>query len=197
MVLGKVSHCFSMMVDAADEFFLTAHSSGGPHELPPGGHYFTGHTTIAQDGTSSMDDEGLMNFLARGLLLWAYDVMEQVPTRLRVEIDKEQFLGAFKFRSGSNQRIGLRPWPMAPCAKVNDRYEDRHVDAQVTMLKTLYNRMAACIPGLGPSTFEDEYLTNRGSKTRPSCAYIPYFVFIMCIANICSVYKHINYLPSV
>lgn len=172
MALGKATHSFSMMPGdkGALPFYLTAHTTGGPHKRPTDG-YYTAHTTVAQDGTSVMDDAGLVNFLARGLLLWTYDVMEQLPPRLRVEINKTEYLRAFKFYNEQGEETSLEPWPMAPAPEVNVRYEARHIDAQVSVLDTLYGRMAGAIPGVAPSPFASEYLSTRSRKIRPSCEY--------------------------
>lgn len=166
MALGKVSHCFSLMPGAKKPFYLTAHTTGAPHNSPANG-YFTEHTTMAQDGTSSMDDEGLMNFIARGLFQWSQDVMEQLPARLRVMVDKTDFLGAFKYHDEMGQEIPLKHWPMGPAPDVNNRFEEMHVDAEVAIFRQLYDRMAAGIPGIPANTLEPEYLTNRAPKTRP------------------------------
>ncbi len=173
MALGKVSHCFAMMPGAKKPFFLTAHTTGGPHKVPKGG-YFTGRANMAQDGTSSMDDAALVNFVARGLLLWAHDVMEQLPPRLRVQVNKNMFLGAFKYHDDSNNLVELEPWPLAPVDDVNTRYEALHIDVQESMLSGLYDRMADCIPGIPAKTIKSEYLSDRGSKTRPPCTLLSF-----------------------
>lgn len=178
MVLGKVSHSFSMMPGDKNSFYLTAHTTGGPHK-PPSDGYFTAHTTVAQDDTAVMDDASLVNFLARGLLLWTYDVMEQLPPRLRMEINKNDYLRAFKFHNEEGEECSLEPWPMAPAPEVNTRYEARHIDTQVNVLDVLYNRAAGALPGVAPSPFASEYLTTRSSKTRPPCKHRMSF----CIPN--------------
>ncbi|KAI0083196.1 hypothetical protein BDY19DRAFT_900659 [Irpex rosettiformis] len=165
--LGKVRHCFGVMPGKKTKtFYLPPDVYGGIHTPPPDG-YYTSHTSTAQDGPTVMDDASLLNFHARGLLSWAHWTMECLPSRLQIEIDAEKFLSAFTYRDGTKGRIGLKPWSMAPSSSVNEPYEDRHVDTQVEMLHTLYDRMAKAIPALPPNTFESEYLTSRGKKIRP------------------------------
>lgn len=155
------------MRDSKFPFYLTAHSTGGPHNIPPQG-YYTGHTTMAQDGITTMDKRAVVNYLARGLLLWAHDVMEQLPPALRVEIRKTDFLGAFKYGDEDGELVDLEPWPMGPVDDVQVRYTEGHVQAQIDMLDVLYNRMARGIAEVAPNPFKPEYLTDRGKKTRPT-----------------------------
>ncbi len=195
MVLGKVSHCFSMMPGAKAPFFLTAHTTGGPHKVPKNG-YFTAHTTMAQDGTSSMDDAALVNFLARGLLLWTHDVMEQLPHRLRVQVNRDMFLGAFNYYDDDGNLIDLMPWPMAPVDDVNTRYDHVHVEVQENMLLGVYDRMAACIPGIPSKIIRGEYVTNRGSKTRPSSESVFLSVLSIPFLTLCALYLTAYKLPT-
>ncbi|KAI0094150.1 hypothetical protein BDY19DRAFT_911359 [Irpex rosettiformis] len=170
IALGKVRHCFGVMPSKRKPFYLTAEMCGGPND-PPSDGFYTTHTSTSQDGTAVMDDPSLLNFHGRGLLSWAHWIMASLPPHLCIEIDSEKFLGAFSYRNGSNRRVGLKPWSMAPSAKVNEPYEDKHVDAQIDVLHVLYDRMAKGIPDLPPNSFHNEYLTNRGSKTRPECKF--------------------------
>ncbi|KAI0085726.1 hypothetical protein BDY19DRAFT_908928 [Irpex rosettiformis] len=170
--LGKVRHCFGVMPGKKTKtFYLPPDVYGGIHETPSDG-YCTSHTSTAQDGTAVMDDASLVNFHARGLLSWAHWVMEFLPSRLQVEIDAERFLGAFTYRDGTKGRVPLKSWSMAPSSSVNEPYGDKHVDSQIEMLHTLYDRMAKGIPDLPPNTFKPEYLTERSCKSRPE-AYKP------------------------
>ena len=167
LMLGKSSYFFAAMPGKDRPFQLTAHMRSGPHEVPEDG-YYSSHTTMAQDGTTVMDDAGLVNFHARGLLNWAHFVMEQLPPHLRVEIDPEAFLGAFSYRAG-DRRVGLKSWNLAPSADVNHPFEERHVTAQSDVLDLLYNRMSKGIPELSTNPFKPNYLTDRGHKIRPMC----------------------------
>ncbi|KAI0083085.1 hypothetical protein BDY19DRAFT_998872 [Irpex rosettiformis] len=165
--LGMVRHCFGVMPGKRIKtFYMPPDVYGGIHKNPLDS-YHTAHTSTAQDGTTVMDDAGLVNFHGRGLLSWAHWIMELLPPRLQIEIDPDKFLSAFTYRDGTNGRVGLRPWSLAPSPSVNEPFEDRHVDTQIELLHTLYDRMAKGIPDLPPNPFENEYLTDRGRKTRP------------------------------
>ncbi|KAI0083214.1 hypothetical protein BDY19DRAFT_998758 [Irpex rosettiformis] len=170
--LGEVKHHFGLMPGKKTKtFYLSPDMYGGIPRNPPD-CYYTTHASTAQDGSAVMDDASLVNFHARGLLSWVHWTMEFLPSRLQIEVDTEKFLSAFTYRDGVNGRVGLKSWPMAPSSSVNEPYEDRHVDAQIQLLHTLYDRMAKGIPDLPPNPYDAEYLTNRGRKVRPD-AYKP------------------------
>ena len=75
---------------------------------------FTNYTNYARDGTTILDDVSLLDFFVRSLLILCFYLCCQLPERLHVSIDRDQFLSAFHAKDTSGQPFSLTPWELGP-----------------------------------------------------------------------------------
>ncbi|KAI0039292.1 hypothetical protein FA95DRAFT_1612685 [Auriscalpium vulgare] len=74
---------------------------------------WTPHATFAADGHVIMDDEAVVNYMARSAYLLSVYSMAQLPPHVKVHIDPNKFLSAFSFEQDGEDRE-VHPWTVAP-----------------------------------------------------------------------------------
>ncbi|KAH7905766.1 hypothetical protein BJ138DRAFT_1227043 [Hygrophoropsis aurantiaca] len=85
------------------------------------------HATYARDGLSIMAPISLLNFVVRWLLVMCIYIISQLPASMKVQVDRDKFIGAFSFHD-RDRRVDATPWNLGPGHSMGDSNSDTHLD---------------------------------------------------------------------